>query len=508
MRGTPQPDLGPRGTRGVAQNEPPGRAVRSARLAGPGVALLAGLALGLVAAAPAVADDTPTLVFTTLTDSPDPVLAGEQLTITVLITNTAADPGAGDNDSTGTILRSNLTGLSIGTTVGDTLPGTCAIAASILSCPLGTIDDANGTASGTITLNVLASAAAGALALDWDLYSTEIASPGVDGDTSTTVATEADLAVTLDGPAQAVPGTNLVYTVEVENLGPSDAQGVTLDLVPTSTLPAPSSVSGAGCVALPCALGTVAAGATPTVTVTYALPGDYHLDNGFGNIVNEAQVSTTTTDPVSANDEEGESTPVEPHTDLVVSISSAGANVTPGEIVFYTVTVTNDGPSSTDRVRLTGEPTVVPALPRLRRRRGHLQRDDNRRVANWTGLDLDDGESASSCSAPGSIRPTSIRSWRRPTSCSPRSGRGRESLHRPRPGRTARRTATRSTASPTSPSPRTTASAASRRTRRCPTRSASGTSDRATSSRPPSSTTSTPPARSPRRAGSARPAGR
>ena len=37
----------------------------------------------------------------------------------------------------------------------------------------------------------------------------------------------------------------LVYAVEIENLGPSDAQGVTLDFVPTSTLPTPSSVTGA-----------------------------------------------------------------------------------------------------------------------------------------------------------------------------------------------------------------------------------------------------------------------
>ena len=51
---------------------------------------------------------------------------------------------------------------------------------------------------------------------------------------SNTVVTSADLQVTKTGPATAVAGTQVTYTLSVTNAGPSDAQGVTL----SDTLPA------------------------------------------------------------------------------------------------------------------------------------------------------------------------------------------------------------------------------------------------------------------------------
>ena len=327
------------------------------------------------------------LSYTVLSDAPDPVIAGEQLTFTVTVRNERT--GAPDNVD-GVVLR--LPDATHLTFASDTLPGTCSPSGGAIVCPLGDLADNGDTFSGTLTYDVAPSAPdGGTLDQDFDLYATLQPAPGVDGDLSTTVDTEADLAVTLTGPATAVPGTNLVYTVDVENLGPSDAQGVTLDLSPTSPLPTPASVSGGGCVALPCNLGTLAPG-TVSVTVTYALPADWHLDNGTGNIVNEAAVSTTTTDPVSGNDSESESTPVEPRTDLLVSISSVGATVTPGEPVLYTVTVQNNGPSSTDQVRVLANPTGL-VSPVFLPDEGIFSAT-NQPGANWTGLDLDPAESA------------------------------------------------------------------------------------------------------------------
>ena len=51
---------------------------------------------------------------------------------------------------------------------------------------------------------------------------------------NSTVATSADLAVTKTGPATAIAGTNVTYTLSVTNNEPSDAQAVSL----MDTLPA------------------------------------------------------------------------------------------------------------------------------------------------------------------------------------------------------------------------------------------------------------------------------
>lgn len=349
-------------------------------------------ALVLTVAAPALAADTPVLAFTTLTDSPDPVIAGQTLTINVTITNSATDPGAGqDNDSTGTILRADLTGLPLGTTVGDTLPGACAIAASVLSCPLGTIGDAGGTASGAITLQVLASAAdGGTIAIDWDLYSNEIAAPGVDGDTSTTIDTKAALAVTAQAPVatEAVPGQSLVYNVRVANGGPSDAANVSLTVSSVTGLAAPT-VSGA-CASLPCSLTTIVSGAHKDVTLTYSVPDDFHIAHPATNpIAHTVTVTSDTPEPTPPGDRtEAFSTPVAPKANLGVTLTDGLTSVVAGEAITYTVTLTSAGPSRVDAVKLSG---TLPALSAV-----NLPAEGwfsaSAAADNWAGIDLAAGE--------------------------------------------------------------------------------------------------------------------
>ena len=117
----------------------------------------------------------------------------------------------------------------------------------------------------------------------------------VDGDTTNNTATSsvtltpsADLQITKAGPATAVAGTNVVYTITVTNAGPSDATGVTLT---DPTPPGLTFVSNAGdcTTAFPCNLGTVPAGATRTITATFAIPSGYTTPNP---IVNTATVSS------------------------------------------------------------------------------------------------------------------------------------------------------------------------------------------------------------------------
>ena len=88
------------------------------------------------------------------------------------------------------------------------------------------------------------------------------------------VAAMADVTVAKDGPDRATPGTNAVFTITVTNDGPSVATNVVLaDPTPPGLVFV--SNSGACTTAFPCALGTLAPGATRTVTTTFSVPSTY-----------------------------------------------------------------------------------------------------------------------------------------------------------------------------------------------------------------------------------------
>ena len=167
---------------------------------------------------------------------------------------------------------------------------------------------------------------------------------GATAKSDTAVNTSADLSLSKSDSADpAVAGTNLTYTVEVSNAGPSDAQGV----VVTDTLPAGVVlVSTSGCAEDPtgvptCTLGTVAAGATASYTITVAIDAAT-----LGTITNNASVATSTTDPNSANDTTSEDTLVTAQTDISVTKVADVDPVTAGQNLTYTVTLTNSGPSN------------------------------------------------------------------------------------------------------------------------------------------------------------------
>ena len=170
----------------------------------------------------------------------------------------------------------------------------------------------------------------------------------VDGVTANNTATSsvplapsAALQITKAGPANAVAGTNIVYTITVTNAGPSDAIGVTLA---DPTPPGLTFVSNAGdcTTAFPCNLGTLPAGATRTITATFAVPSGYTTPNP---IANTATVSSLTPPLVSTS--ATTNTPLAaPVTDLHITKTNGVDGVVAGRPTTYTITVTNPlGPS-------------------------------------------------------------------------------------------------------------------------------------------------------------------
>jgi uncharacterized repeat protein (TIGR01451 family) len=125
--------------------------------------------------------------------------------------------------------------------------------------------------------------------------------PNTGNNTSTTSTglgvASADLAISKTGPPSVFPGASVVYTITVTNNGPTDAVGVS---VADPTPPGLSFVSNAGActTAFPCALGSVQAGSTRSITATFAVPVGYV---GPDPVVNSTSVTSTTPDPSSAN---------------------------------------------------------------------------------------------------------------------------------------------------------------------------------------------------------------
>ncbi|HYH10201.1 MAG TPA: hypothetical protein VEK11_24345 [Thermoanaerobaculia bacterium] len=183
---------------------------------------------------------------------------------------------------------------------------------------------------------------------------------GNDSDTaSSTVVTSADLSVAKAGPGAATAGSEVTFTINVANGGPSDAANVALDdtLPASMTLVSFTQNSGPAfaCTTdgtIHCTLATFAAGSTAAFTlVATVAPGT------TGTISNTATVSAATADPVSSNNTSTVNVIVGANADLRIA-KSGPATATSGSEISYSIVVRNDGPSSAADVVLTD---VVPA---------------------------------------------------------------------------------------------------------------------------------------------------
>ena len=354
------------------------------------LALLLGATLwaALGGAAPLAA--APTLVINSITHTPASVVAGSTNNVdyTFSLSNTAT--GASD-DETAAVLRIFLAGSPLVFQNFDTLPGTCLLLAAParVECPVGPMQEST-TITGLVRFRVAASAAAGTLTSSFDFYgAVDTTVDTQTEDLTVTVSADLDVAMTAPAPNKIVPGNNVAYTISVTNNGPSDAAAVTLD----DPIPAgfgTRTYSG-DCVTSPCSLGTMTPSAVKNVTVTFAVPDNYHLVTVTSPVVNTATASTTTPDPTSSNDSDSVSSPVEPQVDLSVVLSSVAASVTPGAAATYVITVSKTGPSRLDRLQVNS--TTLNLLGAVFTPAEGIFSATSI-SPNWTGLDLAGSDSA------------------------------------------------------------------------------------------------------------------
>lgn len=168
----------------------------------------------------------------------------------------------------------------------------------------------------------------------------------------------AHLTLAKSGPAQAIAGHDVSYTLSLGNDGPSEAAGVVLDD------PAPQAgitfVSAtAPCAGgFPCAIGTLAANASVEVTVVFRVAADYAGPSPFTNVAR----AWSPTDPAHASPatavQGSAQTQVSPPPDLTIAKSHDGDFHQGQSGASYVLTVRNVGAGPT-----TGTVSVADTLP-------------------------------------------------------------------------------------------------------------------------------------------------
>ncbi len=315
---------------------------------------------------------------------PDPATPNNSSSATTAIDQAAnlqvtksVAPAAQNAGSTATwtvTVRNNGPGTATGVSLSDDLPagitvqsitpsqGTCGTG-DPFTCNLGTL------ASGATATVAVAARPALATAGTTLTNSATATSTSFDPDSSDNTATSglavnpaADIRVTKTADrATANVDENITWSVALSNLGPTAAAGVTLtDTAPAGvtiqsvTPPAGVTCSTAG-QTISCAVtGTLASGATRTVTIVARV----NRASAGSPLTNAATGASSTFDPDTSNNLSSVTTNVNNAADLRVSKTADRATANVGDTISWTVTATNDGASPATGVQLTD---VLPA---------------------------------------------------------------------------------------------------------------------------------------------------
>lgn len=293
---------------------------------------------------------TPADLAIAITDSPDPVAAGGTLTYTITVTNT------GPGTSNGIAVLDSLP-IGIGFVSASGAGWSCSAMDQDVTCLTPTLAPSG---SAAISLVVTAPTSGGTVS-----NTASVSAMTPDGNaannqatTSTTVNAAADLSISMvDSPDPVFGSGQLHYAIDVNNLGPNTASGITV----SNSLPSGNvtfvSAAGSGwtCNAagqlVTCTRPSLLVGAAPTITITVQAPSE------STSLMNTATVTSTSSDLVSSNNTAVVNTSVLSAADLSVAIVDSPDPVTTTGALTYTVTATNAGPSQAAMV------SVVTDLP-------------------------------------------------------------------------------------------------------------------------------------------------
>lgn len=312
----------------------------------------------------------------TKTDSPDPVLAGQELSYTITVSNTAGPSDAQNVVITDTLPSQTTFVSAIANDPAVSCTAPAVGSEGIVTCNLATLPFGS-SVQVLLTVKVKSSVASGTSISNTATVGTQTTDPTSSNNTATTttaVQTSATLAVVkTDSPDPVVAGTNLTYTITVTNNGPSDAQGVTLnDPLPAGTSfvslsgngifqPAGAcSHNGATPGVVNCGGLVLPAGQTATLNVIVKVAASAQIAPPAQPINNTVSVSSPTDagGPRTAQS----STNVRRESDLELT-KSAPAQAIAGQNIDYTLKLRNAGPSDVDGGGTPGTIVITDFLP-------------------------------------------------------------------------------------------------------------------------------------------------
>ena len=290
--------------------------------------------------------------------SPNPVVAGNNITYTQVVTNTGASAATSVTFTEAT--PANTTFVSITPPAGwvcTAFPPTCTIA-SLASGAGGTF---------TVVYTVGAATTSGTVISDTVTVNASNQAFGASSATATDVvaaASQADVSLsTAASPSSVYAGNNITYTQTITNNGPAASTGVvfTEATPPNTTFESVSAPVGWTCTS-PAVGGTgtitcndtnaLGSGSTADIVVVVNVPASV----AAGNITASSSVTATTSDPTNANNSTSTVTPVTVQCDLAVTNSGSPNPVAANANITYTQVITNNGPSSCSTATFS-EPT-------------------------------------------------------------------------------------------------------------------------------------------------------
>jgi fimbrial isopeptide formation D2 family protein/uncharacterized repeat protein (TIGR01451 family) len=300
-------------------------------------------------------------------------VAAPNLTITKVPTGPTAVAGSGDSYQI--VVGNTGHGTAHNVTVSDTVPSgmtyTAGTATASADASFSESSDTSGAGGTTdVTWGLGAIPAGGSVGITVPVsFPANTPDPTTLTNTATAQAPDAPNSPSAHGPITVHAAADLeaiktvatspipaggqdTYTLSVKNLGPSDAQSVTL------TDPLPSSESfgsaDAGCTdnattnTVTCDAGTVAAGATVSFHVTVSVDPSV-----TGPISNTLTVGSTTPDPNPANNTATIAPDSISQADVSVTKTADKTQYNGGDTVTYTLTAHNAGPATAAGVVVT-----------------------------------------------------------------------------------------------------------------------------------------------------------
>jgi uncharacterized repeat protein (TIGR01451 family) len=289
-----------------------------------------------------------------VTDSPDPVVPGNNVTYTVQLQNNGPDPAVNGGINVG---FPGMTWVSGSGPAGFT----CSTFGNSASCTNPSFGP--GAATLTIVLQMpphLINSADGSTTVTFSTSGTTpdpVAGNNNDSETTSWDSPQIDMAVTAtDSPDPVTPNNNITYTVDVVNNGPDVATSAQFSMNQSGTLRFQSATVPAGwsCTlpavnAFPiftCTKPTVAAAETGQFVIVVSAEQE-NLGIFDSTVSSVFSVSATGQDTNQGNNLEIENTAyVAPDADLAITATDSPDPVTPNNDITYTVTATNAGPDT------------------------------------------------------------------------------------------------------------------------------------------------------------------